>query len=179
MSSYDNYATIRDSKNLTDYKVAKDTGIGTATFSNWKNGKYQPKQDKVAKIADYLGVEITDILDVPTTGKIHVRGITSQKNHDAIDSLFQDALRSKIDELTKAIVGQALGTLCNDDLFWITRLFTKLNEEGKNKFYDYLEDLLLIGKYTETGEPYIVDWEDVPDTQENTVFQSDVNCEKI
>ena len=56
MSSYDIYANIRNEKGLTDYRVAKDTGIGTATLSNWKNGKYTPKADKLAKIAEYLGV---------------------------------------------------------------------------------------------------------------------------
>jgi transcriptional regulator with XRE-family HTH domain len=53
---YERYAKIRDLKGLTDYKIANITGIGTPTISNWKNGKYQPKDDKIKKIADVLEV---------------------------------------------------------------------------------------------------------------------------
>ena len=60
-TAYENYCLIRDKLGYTDYKVAKETGIGTATMSNWKNGKYIPKTDKIQKIADFLGVT-TDYL---------------------------------------------------------------------------------------------------------------------
>ena len=52
---------IRDKLGYSDYKVAKETGIGTATMSNWKNGKYVPKSDKIQKIADFLGVSLESI----------------------------------------------------------------------------------------------------------------------
>ena len=60
-TAYENYCLVRDKLGYTDYKVAKETGIGTATMSNWKNGKYIPKTDKIQKIADFLGVT-TDYL---------------------------------------------------------------------------------------------------------------------
>ena len=50
---------------VTAYKVAKETGITTATLSNWKQGKYTPKQDKLQKIADYFGVSLEYLM----TGK--------------------------------------------------------------------------------------------------------------
>lgn len=45
-------------KGVTAYKVCKATGITTATISNWKAGRYTPKQEKMQKIADYFGVSI-------------------------------------------------------------------------------------------------------------------------
>jgi transcriptional regulator with XRE-family HTH domain len=42
--------------------VAKDTGISQATLSDWKNGISVPKVDKLAKIADYLGVSLDYLL---------------------------------------------------------------------------------------------------------------------
>lgn len=60
-TAYENYCLVRDKLGYTDYKVAKETGIGTATMSNWKNGKYIPKTDKIQKIADFLDVT-TDYL---------------------------------------------------------------------------------------------------------------------
>lgn len=44
--------------NVTAYKVSKDTGIAYSSFSDWKAGRSTPKQDKLKKIADYLGVSI-------------------------------------------------------------------------------------------------------------------------
>lgn len=51
--------------NVTPYKIWKETGISRSTFSDWKNGKSTPKQDKLAKIADYFGVTV----DYLMTGK--------------------------------------------------------------------------------------------------------------
>lgn len=41
-------------RDITLYKVCKETGISTATIINWKAGRYVPKQDKIKKIADYF-----------------------------------------------------------------------------------------------------------------------------
>lgn len=55
---YKKYAKLRDERNLTDYRVAVDTGISTATLSNWKNGNYVPKFDKLLLLAKYFGVPV-------------------------------------------------------------------------------------------------------------------------
>lgn len=59
---YERYAKLRDERGLTDYAVAKATGILTATLTSWKQGVYQPKVDKLMKIADFLGVDINYFL---------------------------------------------------------------------------------------------------------------------
>lgn len=43
-------------KGISSYRVSKDTGIATATLSDWKNGKSHPKADKIQILADYFGV---------------------------------------------------------------------------------------------------------------------------
>lgn len=45
-------------KNVTPYKIWKETGISRSTLSDWKNGKSMPKADKLQKIADYFGVSL-------------------------------------------------------------------------------------------------------------------------
>lgn len=65
---YENYCWLRDALGLTDYKVAKDTGIDPATFSNWKSGKSSPKLPKLLLLARYFGVPLDDLVnaeDVP------------------------------------------------------------------------------------------------------------------
>ena len=56
--SYEKYVDLRDKKGITDYQVAKETGISTATLTNWKYGRYKPKIDKIKILADYFGVSI-------------------------------------------------------------------------------------------------------------------------
>ena len=60
--SYTRYAEIRDERGVTDYQVAKETGIPKSTFSDWKNNRSKPKVDKLQKIAEYLKVSILKLL---------------------------------------------------------------------------------------------------------------------
>lgn len=55
---YELFEKLLEERGITAYRVAKDTEIGTPTFTNWKQGKYMPKRDKLQKIADYFGVTI-------------------------------------------------------------------------------------------------------------------------
>lgn len=55
---YKKYVELRDSKGVTDYKVSVETKIPKSTFSDWKNGRSEPKLEKLAKIADYFGVTV-------------------------------------------------------------------------------------------------------------------------
>ena len=62
---YEIFEQLCKEKGVTAYKVCKVTGITTATISNWKAGRYTPKQEKMQKIADFFGVS----LEYLTTGK--------------------------------------------------------------------------------------------------------------
>ena len=60
---YEKYAKLRDSRNLTDYRVAKDTGICASTFSDWKSGRSKPKAEKLKTLADYFDVGMDYFLE--------------------------------------------------------------------------------------------------------------------
>ena len=55
---YSLFEKLCSEKGVTPYRVCKGTGISTSTLSNWKAGRYTPKQDKMQKISDYLGVSV-------------------------------------------------------------------------------------------------------------------------
>lgn len=57
-SIYDRYRYLRDKKNLKDSDVAKGANVTKSTFSDWKAGRYTPKNDKLKKIATFLGVSM-------------------------------------------------------------------------------------------------------------------------
>jgi transcriptional regulator with XRE-family HTH domain len=59
---YENFGKLLSERNVRASDVAKATGIETATLSNWKNGNYTPKPDKLEKIADYFGVTVDYLL---------------------------------------------------------------------------------------------------------------------
>lgn len=62
---YEIFVKLLEKHGVTAYKVSKATGIAGSTFTDWKNGRSTPKQDKLQKIADYFGVTV----DYLMTGK--------------------------------------------------------------------------------------------------------------
>lgn len=62
---YEIFEHLCNLNNVTPYRVCKETGLTTATISNWKAGRYVPKQDKLQKIADYFNVSLEYLM----TGK--------------------------------------------------------------------------------------------------------------
>lgn len=60
---YEKFACLLSKTDKTPYQVSKDTGISQSVLSDWKNGKSQPKVDKLMILADYFGVDIKYFLE--------------------------------------------------------------------------------------------------------------------
>lgn len=56
---YEKFEKLLKDHGVTAYRVCRETGIQTSTMSEWKNGDYTPKIDKIQKICDYFDVPIT------------------------------------------------------------------------------------------------------------------------
>lgn len=63
--SYKRYSKKRNEKGVTNYRVAKATGVTQKTLSLWKNGKLEcfPKVETLAKIAEYLETTLSYLLE--------------------------------------------------------------------------------------------------------------------
>lgn len=59
---YERYLRLRISRGYKDSDVARGTGITKSTFSDWKSGRYIPKQEKLIKIADFLQVSLNYLM---------------------------------------------------------------------------------------------------------------------
>lgn len=116
---YDRYKAIRDSRNVKDSQVAKETGITKSTFSEWKSGKYTPKQEKLKKIADYFGVTINYLMtgtddneEQPQLSARDERDISRRLEQTLLDlENQQDALMfdgAPLDEETKELLKASL-----------------------------------------------------------------------
>ena len=75
---------------VTASKVSRATGIATATLTNWKQGKYTPKSDKLQKIADYFGVSLEYLM----TGNEQERESISGKSYYFDDDTAETAQKT-------------------------------------------------------------------------------------
>lgn len=83
---YEIYCKLRDEHGVKDADVVRETGITKSTFSDWKNGRSKPKNDKLQKLADYFGVT----LDYLTTGRNDEKEITlTTKDERDIEKIIE------------------------------------------------------------------------------------------
>lgn len=60
---YKQYESLLKERHVTSYQVSKDTGISTATLSDWKTGRSTPKTDKLLILSDYFKVPLSYFVD--------------------------------------------------------------------------------------------------------------------
>lgn len=53
---------LMEQRNVSAYRVSRETGISQARISGWKTGKSNPKQDALEVLADYFGVSVDYLL---------------------------------------------------------------------------------------------------------------------
>ena len=84
---YEIFEQLLSKHHVTPYKVAKATGVTTTTLTNWKQGKYTPKQDKLQKIADYFGVTLDYLMTGREEPKEKSPELTSRDEKDITKTL--------------------------------------------------------------------------------------------
>ncbi len=60
---YKKIEELMQEKGLTQWALAKETGIPQSCLSDWKTGRSKPKLDKLKILSDYFGVTIEYFLD--------------------------------------------------------------------------------------------------------------------
>ena len=55
---YKKYETLKNKFGVTDAEISRETGISQSTLSDWKMGRYEPKVDKLLKIAKFFNVSL-------------------------------------------------------------------------------------------------------------------------
>lgn len=63
IKSFEKLEELVKKKGMSFYSLSKELGMPTSFFSEWKRGKMMPKVDKIQKLADYFGVEVTYFLE--------------------------------------------------------------------------------------------------------------------
>lgn len=91
---YSLYEKLRDKEGYTNRKIATKTGISPSTLSDWKNGLYEPKADKIAKLANFFCVPLSYFED----GQFEEKTSTSDKTYyfsDETAEMAQELFENK------------------------------------------------------------------------------------
>ena len=99
-------------KTLTD--VAEGSKINKGTISKYLNGKMKPKQEQVAKIANYLNVSIYYLMGYADNISFEARSISPVKINEALGIKSSDEEIMKqglLDDITAICSRQDLETL--------------------------------------------------------------------
>lgn len=93
MTIYERYCLLKSKRNEKDSDVAKATGIGKSTFSDWKSGRSTPKQEKLKLIADHFDVSIDYLLGKDLISPdLYVQGNLIEV-HPAKDTMSRELVR--------------------------------------------------------------------------------------
>lgn len=100
---YEIFDRLCKERDVTPYKVGKETGIATSTLSDWKKGKSTPKQNKLMKIADYFNVSLDYLMtgeepklsSYPEQAELLVKIRNDKKLFSAIEKYYALSDRQK------------------------------------------------------------------------------------
>lgn len=123
---YNTFQKLLDQKGVTAYKVAKETGLTTATLTNWKKGRYTPKQDKLQKIAEYFDVTVDYLLTGEDAEPAEERSMNIDERIQAlIDDLTGDSSAYCYGEVMSEEGKLALLNSLKQDKEFLTALYKK------------------------------------------------------
>ena len=96
-NTYELFAKIIESKGITPYRVAKETGLTTVLFTDWKKGKSKPKYDKLKIIADFLGVSVEYLQGIETKQQEILDILDSQHNDESKEIPLSEQEKALLD----------------------------------------------------------------------------------
>lgn len=124
MDTYDRYATLRDEKGYTDYRVCKLANIESSTISSWKTKRYEPKIQTLKKIANVLECNIYDFYENGTENKENV----------IIDALWLVELESRFNHLVSLLGTVDIGTM--KEIVYISEMIEDMQGNLRKEKYE-------------------------------------------
>ncbi len=134
-------------KNISQNKLAEMTGITQSSISDWANGKYKPRQDKVYLLSEALKVSPAYLLGYSNNKNLDQN--TPKKDNSKIDRLYNqlnDEGKEKVIAYTQDLVDS--GKYAKKSLPTIEEMIDYLKEipmaafDGKLDIYKMPEEEL-------------------------------------
>ncbi len=89
--------------------IANHLGVSASTVSDWANGKKYPRVDKMQRIADYLGVLISDLREERNTGALLLQG----KRDPVLESIVEKLTR--MDDRQLQMTGKFVASIMDEE----------------------------------------------------------------
>ena len=112
-------------RGMRQVDVANRSGLDKAQISQYKTGKYEPMQDALYKLATALNVNVSWLM-----------------GYDVPMEINRKQLEQEIEVCD--IIEKCYGTGARE----LVRYYIRLNELGKSKIMDEIQDMLQLEKYT-------------------------------
>lgn len=104
MSFSQRLAELMESKNITPYRMSKDTGIPEATIGRWKNGKVVPTGENLLIAVKYLNTSADYLLENEQKNKPSAEAEGYSEEAKRLLGLIEQltpANRAKLEELCR------------------------------------------------------------------------------
>lgn len=59
---------LKKSKKISQAQIARELGVTPSNLNDWAKGRSVPNADKITKLAEVLGVAVSDLIDEPPSG---------------------------------------------------------------------------------------------------------------
>ncbi len=128
---YDIFEKLCEENGVTPYRVCKETGITTATISNWKAGRYVPKQDKMKKIADFFGVSVDYLMTGEEESEKKESELTARDKRDIAKDL--DRIMEEISSATDGPIFYNGQPLNDEDVIFLQRAIEVALTDAKKR----------------------------------------------
>lgn len=119
---------------VTPYRVCKETGLTTATISNWKAGRYTPKADKLQKIADYFGVTIEYLMTGENSSEVPSPVLTARDERD-IEKILENTRNQLLNQEGLMFDGKPASPEAIDSILSAMRVGMEMAKEKNKQLY--------------------------------------------
>lgn len=121
MFNYNKFRNLRTNNNMLQSDIAKKINVSTSAIGMWEQGRRQPDNESIRKIANIFGVSTDYLLDNDEDSKIIDENIIDPELNQTLKTLasneFDRTLFKKYGELTeekKKIVMSVINSIIDD-----------------------------------------------------------------
>lgn len=131
---YEIFEQLCNKFSVTPYRVCKETGLTTATISNWKAGRYTPKADKLQKIADYFGVTIEYLMTGENSSEVPSPTLTARDERD-IEKILENTRNQLMNQEGLMFDGKPASPEAIDSILSAMRVGMEMAKEKNKQLY--------------------------------------------
>ena len=101
-----NLRRIMNERNLERSDVCNALGFKYSTFTDWYNGNKYPRIDSIEKLADYFGIQKSDLIEIKgqhTELEEYLEELRTRPEMKMLFSLAKDATKEDVEKAVKII----------------------------------------------------------------------------